>query len=124
ILILQVTAHRQTERCRDRGAGVACSKYIIWALITSQIARKATKLTNGVKAVTAACQEFMPVGLVANIPDQQVTRGVEDKVENYCQFNGAQVRGQMSTFHRNSFDDFASDLAGQLLHLRRTQGAQ
>src|SRR6266699_3553932 len=50
--------------------------------------------------------------------------GVEDVVKSYRQFYDAQVRGQVSTFYRNFFDDLAPDLSGQLLHLRRGQGAQ
>ncbi|SRR5258706_11135561 len=100
---------------------MACPKDIVRAFLASKIAGKTTKLSNGMKSIASSCQEFMYIRLVPNIPDQQVIGSIEDVVQCHSQLNHAEIRSQVSTFHRNFFDDFTPNFFGQLLHLRNRQ---
>src|SRR5579884_4310182 len=81
MLALQVTRGSQAKCSRDRGAGMAGTKDIIWTFIAAQVTRKATKLANSMKLLAATGQKFMHISLMPDVPDQQILRRVESIVQ-------------------------------------------
>src|SRR6478752_7619641 len=94
---------------------MARAKGIVFALVAAQVAREAAELLDGAEFVTPPRNQLVRVGLVADIPDEDVVRGIEGDVEREGQLNGPQIRSKVSAAERHRFDDL-------LAHLLRQQG--
>ena len=75
-------------------------------------------------AVAAAGQDLVRIGLVADVPDQAVARGVEDVMDRGGQFDDAEAGAEMAAGHRNGVDGFLAQLVGDLPHLLDLELAQ
>src|SRR5579859_1123732 len=103
---------------------MAGPKDIVDALIAPQVAGKPPELANSMETLAPASQQFMDIGLMPNIPDQQIIGRIKNSVQSYRQFDDAQVRGQVAALDRNLFDDFTANFLAQLPHLLRLQTTQ
>ncbi len=97
---------------------------IVFALGALGEARKARALAQGADAVAAAGEDLVRIGLVADIPDQDVVGGLEDVVQGDRQLDHAQARAQMAAGVRDRVDHLGTQLIGELAQLARLQGAQ
>ena len=89
--------------------------------------REAGKATAGAyrpDAVAAAGQNFVWVGLVADVPNQLVGRGVEDMVERDGQLDDAKAGAKMPTGDGDSADCLGAQFVGNLLQVLRVDEAQ
>src|SRR5690349_13448042 len=75
-------------------------------------------------AVAAAGQYFVGVSLMADIPDQAVSRGVEHIVQCGGQLNDAKPRAEMSAGDRNGGYRLLAQLVGDLTNLVYLEPAQ
>ena len=57
---------------------------------------QAAFLANGADFVAAAGQNFMRVGLMADVPDQAIERRVIHVVQRHGQFHRAEARGKVT----------------------------
>ena len=69
-------------------------------------------------------QDFMRVTLVADIPDDLVTRRVKDRMKGHRQLNNSQARPQMPAGFRHGRYRFGPQLVRQLRQLRIRQAFQ
>ena len=73
----------------------------------------------GVEPVPATCQDFVTVGLVADVPDNLVLGGVEDVVQGHRQFDHAQAGTEVTALFadhiHNELTQLVADL-GKVLH--------
>ena len=73
----------------------------------------------GVELVPTPRQNLVTVGLVADVPDNLVLRGVEDVVQGHRQFDHAQAGTEVTAFFtdhiHNELTQLVTDL-GKLLH--------
>ena len=92
---------------------MACLKGIILALLEFRKTAQALMLSECMKTILPSGDELMGIGLVTDIPDQFVTRGIEDIVEGDGQFNDPQARGQMAAGLCHGRDDNLSDIRSQ-----------
>ena len=71
----------------------------------------------GADAIAAAGQDLVRIGLMADVPDQTVARGVEDVMDGGREFDDAEAGAEMAASHRNRVDGFLAELVGNLPHL-------
>ena len=75
-------------------------------------------------AVAAAGQDLVRIGLMADVPDQAVARGVEDVVQRRGQFDDAKAGAEMAAGDRHRIDGFLAQFVGDLPDLFHLEPAQ
>ena len=74
-------------------------------------------LADGADAVAAAGEDLVRIGLVADVPDQLVARGVEDVVQRDGQLDHAEAGAEMAAGLGDRVDGLMAQFVGQLLEL-------
>ena len=90
---------------------------VVLALRPLGEAGQAATLAERTDAVAASGQDLVRIGLMADIPDQPVGRGIEDIVKRHRQLDDAQPGAQMTAGHRNRVDRLGTQLIRQLPEL-------
>ena len=75
-------------------------------------------------AAAPAGDDLMGIGLVTDIPDQPVFRGVEHIVQRHGQFDHAQAGAEMPAGDRHDVDQVGAQFAGELAQRAPGQLAQ
>ena len=70
---------------------MAAVEHIMLALIRAAEAREPALLTQGVEAVVSACEQLMGIGLMADIPDKLIARGIELLMHGESQLHDAEI---------------------------------
>ncbi|MPM87384.1 hypothetical protein SDC9_134480 [bioreactor metagenome] len=73
------------------------------------------------EAVFAACQNFVRVGLVGNIPDDLIRWRIKNMVEGNRQFGDTQVRSDVAADLADLVQNKRADLSSQLVHFNQVQ---
>ncbi len=87
---------------------------VIGAFAAFGEARKPALGPQGADAVTPPGQDLVGIALVAHVPDQLVTRGIEHRMNRHGQFNHAKTRAQMPPGFRHRADRLGPQLVSQL----------
>jgi hypothetical protein len=98
----------------ERGRRVAVLNPVVLGLGPVGVARHAALLLQGLEAVAAAGQQLVHVGLVAGVPQDDVTGRVEDPVQGQRQLDGTEVRAEVASRRRHGVDDERPDFLAQL----------
>ena len=114
LLAAQVARHGEAERRRDRGRGVAGGEDVVLRLAAQAEAGEPAVLAQRLHPVAPAGEDLVRVGLVADVPDQQVARRVEQVVQGDRQLDRAQVRGEVAAGLRDAAHDLLAQLVGEL----------
>ena len=93
------------------------AKGIIWALAPFGETADAPMRSDGVKPVPSTRYQFVSIGLMADVPDNQVLWGIKYVMQGQGQFHRSQVRCQMTAVTGNSTDNLISDLFSQPVKL-------
>ena len=109
------------ERGGDRGGGVSGAESVVRTLAHGFKAGESPGLSQGVKAVHAAAEDLMDVGLVSDVKDQAVAREIKDAVGGDGHFDNAEVGGEMSAARGHLFDQKSPDLPAKRGHIRLGQ---
>ena len=72
--IEQALGDRHAEGGGDGGAGMSGAEGVVNALIAREKAGEAALLPDGVEAILATRQQLVRIGLMADIPDEQIVR--------------------------------------------------
>ncbi len=72
------------------------AQHVILAFTAPREGMQAAFLTNGTDFVPATGQNFMRVGLMADVPDQAIERRVIHVVQRHGQFHRAEARGKVT----------------------------
>ena len=75
-------------------------------------------------AVSAAGQDLVRIGLMADVPDQAVAGSVEDVMDRCRQFDDAETGAEMAARNRDGVDGFLAKLVGDLPELVHFETAQ
>lgn len=75
---------------------MAAVEHIMFALIGAAEAREPALLTQGVKALVSAREQLMGIGLMADIPDELVARGIELLMHGESQLHDAEIGREMT----------------------------
>ena len=120
-LTLLHRGYRHAQRSRDRVAGMSTGEGIVFTFFGRREGANAFKLTISGKSVTASGQNLVTIGLVADVPHQQVTRRVVDIVQCYGQLHCAEARSKVSWIFSQDFDQI---LAQFVAHRRQCVDGQ
>ena len=90
---------------------------IIFAFGAAGEAGEPALLPKGAHAVATAGQDFVRIGLMANIPDNAVVRGVEYGVQRHGQFDHTKARPEMAAGDRDSVDHFGPQFISKLTQI-------
>ena len=115
---------RHAQRGRDAGAGMRGAEGVVLAFGPLGKARQAVLLAQRAHAVAAAGQDFVRIGLVADVPHQAVARCVEHGMQGHGQLHRAQVGTQMATGLGDAVDHVGAQLRGHGLEFRTRQAPQ
>ena len=85
---------------------------------------QAAALAQRANAVAPAGENFVRIGLVADVPDQPVGRRVEHGMQRDGQFHHAEPGAEMAAGLSDRVDGLVAQLVGQLLELLRRQVLQ
>ena len=70
-------------------------------------------------AVSAAGEDLVRIGLMADVPNQFVIGGVEDVVQSHCQLDHAETGPQMTASNGDCIDGLGAQFVGNLLQVPR-----
>ena len=87
---------------------------VVFALAALGEAGQSAALAQGADAVAAAGQDLVRIGLVADVPDQPVARGVEHVVQGNGQLDDAEAGAEMAACHRHGVDGFLAQFVDDL----------
>ena len=87
----QVAGHGHAQSGGQRGSGVAGAVAVVLALGAQHEAVEPAGLANGLKAVQATGKNLVDIGLVADVEEQLVFGGIEDRVQSQREFHDAKV---------------------------------
>src|SRR5207249_10637630 len=76
--------------------------------------REAVLLADGVEPVVPAGEDFMTVGLVSDVPDQDVAGRVEDGVQRHRELHRTQAGCQVAAVRGDHLDDSLAHLLREL----------
>ncbi len=91
---------------------------------TEQNGRQPAVLADRVEPLAPPGQHLVRIGLVADVPDDLVARGVEQAVERDGELAGAQVGAEVAADLADHVDDQLADLLGHGLKLAVVQGLE
>ena len=90
---------------------------VVFALGALGEAGQAAALAQRANAVAPAGEDLVRIGLMADVPDKPVVRGVEHVVQGHGQFDHAEAGAEMPAGRRNRVDGLGAQLVGQLTQL-------
>ena len=114
VVALQVARHRHAKAGGDRGGGMRRAEGVVFALGAFGEAGQAAGLAQGADAVAPSGQDLVRIGLMANVPQQPVARGVENGVDRHRQFDDAKRGAEMAAGHGHRVHGFRAQLIGEL----------
>ncbi len=120
----KVARHRHPEPGRDRGRRVGRSERIVFALGALGEAREAAAHAKRPDAVAPACEDFVRIRLMPDIPNDAVARRVEHVVERHRQLDDAQTRAKMAPGERDGVDRLGAQFLCELRELILRQTAE
>ena len=96
---------------------------VVLALAALGEARQSAALAQGADAVSPAGQDLVRIGLVADVPDQDVFRRLIDVVKRHREFDHAETGAEVPAGLRHHVDHFGPQFIGQLAQFRRAETA-
>ena len=100
------------------------AEIVVFRLAAFGEAGQSAVLAHGVHAVFAACQDFVRIALMADIPHQMVFRRVVNIMQGDGEFDRAEIAGEMAAGGRYRFEQEGAQLGTQLRQFGLIQQAQ
>jgi hypothetical protein len=97
---------------------------IVAALGALGEAGQASALAQRADAVAPAGENLVRVGLMPDVPDQPVARGVEHMMQRHRQLDHAEPGAQVTARHRHRINGLAPQLVGELSEVSLRQPPQ
>ena len=116
--------HGHAQRGRYGVGSMPADERIILAFFGRGERPDAAQLTVGVERVAASRQYFVPVGLMADIPDDAVVGRIEHIVQSHGQLHRTHAGGKMPRIGRHLFNNTRAKLAAHLRQLVHRQASQ
>ncbi len=107
----------EADRVADRGRGMPCAHDVVLGLEDRAERREALVLADRVEPVAPAREHLVGVGLVTDVPEDLVPRGVEQAVEGDRELTGAEVGAEVAADLADRVDDQLACLLRDLLEL-------
>ena len=90
---------------------------VVLGLVDRAERSQAFVLADGVQLLAPPREHLVGVGLVADVPQDLVARGVEQRVERHRDLAGAEIGAEVTADLADRVDDQLPDLLGDLLQL-------
>ena len=116
--------HTHAEGGRNGVGGVAAGEGVVFALGGRGEGTHAAPTAVGVKRVTTAGQNLVPVGLMPHVPHDAVVGRAEHVVQSHRQFDSAQTRSQVAGILRKFVENVGTQFAAELRELAEFEPAQ
>ena len=100
---------------------MAAVKHIVLALLGAAESREPALLTQGVEALVSACEQLVGIGLMADIPDKLIARGIKLLMHGERQLHNAEIRREVTAVLRHGVDKNGAYLGGKLVELSVAQ---
>ena len=123
-LVARFEGHGEPVGVGERGRGVRGLDPVVLALAAVGVSGESAALAQGLEAVAASGEEFVDVGLVARVEEQDVIGGAKDPVQGEGQFHYAEVAPQVAAGGGHRRDDEVADLAAQLVEFLVGEGQE
>ena len=114
---LQCGSGGHAEGSTDGGGAVASAKGVEGRLVDAGETAKTAIRAYGWEKVATTGDDFVGVGLVADIPDEFVVGGVEDVVEGEGEFDSAKRGGEMTRVECEGMDDVVTQFETELFEV-------
>ena len=101
----------------DRRGCVPGAHDVVLGLADRAERRQSLIFADRVQLIAAAGEDLVGVGLVADVPQDLVAGGVEQRVQRHRDLAGAQVGAEVAADLPDGVDDVLADLLGHLLQL-------
>ena len=121
VFAAQITRHGEAERRRDRGRRVRRPEGVVLAFRALGKARQPAALAQGSNAVAPSGHDLVRIGLMSDVPDQDVPGRVEHGVQSDGQLDHAQAGPQMASGDGDGADGFCAHVVGQTFEVREVQ---
>ena len=112
---LAALAHRllDPDGVSDRRRGVPGAHRVVLGLRDRAERREAAVAADRRELVAAPREDLVRVGLMPDVPEDLVARGVEQRVERDRELAGAEVRAEVAADLADGLDDVLADLLGE-----------
>ena len=97
---------------------------VVFALGALGETRQAAALAQGADAVAPAGENLVRIGLVADVPDQAVARGIEDPMQRDGELDHAEPGAQVAAGHGHGVDGLLPQLVASWPQLLLGQAPQ
>ena len=124
LLALALRGDRHAERRRDRRRRMRGAERVVLALAAAGESRRPARHPQPAHLGAAAGEDLVRIGLVPDVPHDAVVRRVERVVQRDREFDGAEIRRQMTAGLRNRGDDERAELARELRQRTAVELAQ
>ena len=101
----------------NRRGGVRGAERIVFTFAALGETRKPTALAKRADAIAPAGENLMRIGLVADIPDDDIARRIEHVMQRHGEFDDAEARAQMPARDRYGVDHFRAQFIGDLAEM-------
>ncbi len=101
----------------DRSRRVPGAHDVVRALLDAAERREPLVLADRRELVAAPCQHLVRIGLMADVPEDLVARGVQQRVQRDRKLAGAEVRAEVPADLTDGVDDVLAHLLRDLLEL-------
>ncbi len=108
----------------NRGGGVPGAEGVVFAFGPAGEAGEPVLLAQRADAVAAAGEDLVGIGLVADVEDDAVVRGVEDRMQRHGELDHAEARAQMPAGDGDGVDHLGAQLVGKLAQVLARQGPE
>ena len=96
-------------------------KTVVFALRSLGETGEAAAGSQGADTVAAAGEDLVRIGLMPDVPDQLVGRGVENVVQCNGQFDDAEAGAEVPAGDRHRADGLGAQFVGDLLQILRVE---
>ena len=121
VVAAQIARHAKAERRRDRRRRVRRAKRVVFTFGALGEARQAAALAQGAHAVAPPGHDLVRIGLMADVPDHDIARGLEHVMQGDGQFDHAQTGAEVSAGGGDGADRLGPHVVGQTPQIGEVQ---
>src|SRR5262245_46008219 len=103
---------------------MCCAELVVFAFCSLRESAQTASGSHGGDPIPAAGQDLVWVGLMTDVPNQFVIRGIEDVMQGNRQLDYAETGSKMAARNRNRVDGLGAQFIGNLLQVPRINAAQ
>ena len=124
VAAVEIARHSHAEASRDRGRRMGGTERVVFAFGSLGETGQAAALAERADAVATPSQDFVRIGLVADVPDQTVAWRVKNMMNGDREFDHAKPGTQMPAGDGHGVNGLAAQFGSDLAKVRLRQPAK